>query len=215
MPDNRRGFLIREGIMQTSDRGIALIKHHEGVRLTAYPDPGKGWAIPTIGYGHTSAAGPPAVYKGMKITQAGADEILRQDLAKFERYVADAVKVPLSQNEFDALVSFTFNLGPGNLRSSTLLRKLNAGDKAGAADEFLKWTKAGGKTLPGLVKRREAERALFRAPIVDPRPAPKPIPVGTVGEPAQSAEPEKDALHPAFFIVAFLVALVLAAIFLR
>ncbi len=198
--------------MKTSDRGIALIKHHEGVRLAAYPDPAHGWSVPTIGVGHTSAAGPPAVYKGMKITQAGADAILRQDLAKFERYVTDAVKVPLSQNEFDALVSFTFNLGPGNLRSSTLLRKLNAGDRAGAADEFLKWTKAGGKTLPGLVKRREAERALFRAPIADLRPAPKPVPVLDTLPPA---EPEKDALHPAFFIVAFLVALVLAAIFLR
>ena len=199
--------------MKTSDRGVALIKAHEGLRLEAYPDPAHGWSVPTIGVGHTSAAGPPKVERGMKITEAGADAILRQDLAKFERYVTDAVKVPLNQNEFDALVSFTFNLGPGNLRSSTLLRKLNAGDRAGAADEFLKWTKAGGKTLPGLVKRREAERALFRAPDASiPRPAPKPTVMPT---PLPPSEPEKDAIHPAFFIVAFLVALVLAAIFLR
>lgn len=160
--------------MKTSDRGVALIKAHEGLRLTAYTDPVGVW---TIGYGHTTAAGPPKVERGMKITDAGADAILRQDLAKFEGYVSSAVKVPLNQNEFDALVSFTFNLGPGNLRSSTLLKKLNAGDRAGAADEFLKWTKAGGKTLPGLVKRREAERALFRTPIADLRPASKPVPV--------------------------------------
>ncbi len=197
--------------MKTSDRGIALIKAHEGLRLEAYPDPAHGWSVPTIGFGHTSAAGPPKVERGMKITEAGADAILRQDLAKFERYVLDAVKVPLNQNEFDALVSFTFNLGPGNLRSSTLLRKLNAGDRAGAADEFLKWTRAGGKTLPGLVKRREAERALFRAPMIDPRPpAPKPVPVvDTI------APDERGILHPAFFLVAFLVALALAFIFLR
>lgn len=194
--------------MKTSDRGIALIKAHEGLRLTAYTDPVGVW---TIGYGHTTAAGPPKVERGMKITEAGADAILRQDLAKFERYVLDAVKVPLNQNEFDALVSFTFNLGPGNLRSSTLLRKLNAGDRAGAADEFLKWTRAGGKTLPGLVKRREAERALFRAPdAYTPRPTPKPVPVvDTI------APDERDILHPAFFLVAFLVALALAFIFLR
>lgn len=197
--------------MKTSDRGIALIKAHEGLRLEAYPDPAHGWKVATIGFGHTTAAGPPKVERGMKITEAGADAILRQDLAKFERYVLDAVKVPLSQNEFDALVSFTFNLGPGNLRSSTLLRKLNAGDRAGAADEFLKWTRAGGKTLPGLVKRREAERALFRAPMIDPRPpTPKPVPVvDTI------APDERDILHPAFFLVAFLVALALAFIFLR
>lgn len=200
--------------MKTSDRGVALIKAHEGLRLTAYTDPVGVW---TIGYGHTTAAGPPKVERGMKITDAGADAILRQDLAKFEGYVSSAVKVPLNQNEFDALVSFTFNLGPGNLRSSTLLKKLNAGDRAGAADEFLKWTKAGGKTLPGLVKRREAERALFRAPDASvPRPAPKPIPVGTVDEPTTPpAQPEFNALHPAFFIFAFAVALVLAFILLR
>lgn len=157
--------------MKTSDRGVALIKAHEGLRLQAYQDPVGVW---TIGVGHTTAAGPPKVERGMKITEAGADAILRQDLAKFEGYVTDAVKVPLNQNEFDALVSWTFNLGPSNLRSSTLLRKLNAGDRAGAADEFLKWDKAGGKKLAGLTKRREAERALFRAPMVDLRPAPKP-----------------------------------------
>ena len=193
--------------MKTSDRGVALIKAHEGLRLEAYPDPAHGWKVATIGYGHTTAAGPPKVERGMKITEAGADAILRQDLAKFERYVTDAVKVPLNQNEFDALVSFTFNLGPGNLRSSTLLKKLNAGDRAGAADEFLKWTKAGGKTLPGLVKRREAERALFRAPMVDPRPAPKPVPVVDTFPP----QPERST-PPTMTLIALVVFVALLAV---
>lgn len=193
--------------MKTSDRGIALIKHHEGVRLTAYADP---VGVLTIGYGHTSAAGAPQVTPGMKITQAGADAILRQDLAKFEKYVTDAVKVPLNQNEFDALVSFTFNLGPGNLRSSTLLKKLNAGDRAGAADEFLKWTKAGGKTLPGLVKRREAERALFLTPMVDPRPpAPKPVPVvDTIPTTAPSSPPTMTLIALVVFVALLAVAII-------
>ena len=194
--------------MQTSDQGIALIKHHEGVRLTAYADPVGVW---TIGYGHTTAAGPPKVERGMKITDAGADAILRQDLAKFEGYVSSAVKVPLNQNEFDALVSFTFNLGPGNLRSSTLLKKLNAGDRAGAADEFLKWTKAGGKTLPGLVKRREAERALFRAPDASvPRPAPKPVPVIDTlpAQPDRSVPPTMTLIALVVFIALLAVAII-------
>lgn len=171
--------------MKTSDKGIALIKAHEGLRLEAYPDPAHGWAVPTVGYGHTTAAGPPKVERGMRITEAGATEILRADLRKFERYVQDAVKVPLNQNQFDALVSFTFNLGPGNLRKSTLLRKLNARDYAGAADQFLVWNKAGGKVLNGLTKRRAAERALFLAPVeASPRPVPKPTPAPARGTPA-------------------------------
>ncbi|WP_103171626.1 lysozyme [Paracoccus sp. SY] len=171
--------------MQTSEKGIALIKAHEGLRLEAYPDPAHGWAVPTIGYGHTSAAGSPPVTKGMRITEAGATEILRNDLRKFERYVLDAVTVPLNQNQFDALVSFTFNLGPGNLRKSTLLRKLNARDYAGAADQFLVWNMAGGKVLNGLTKRRTAERALFLTPAQEsPRPAPKPTPAPARAAPA-------------------------------
>lgn len=193
--------------MKTSDRGVALIKAHEGLWLTAYTDPVGVW---TIGYGHTTAAGPPKVEQGMKITDAGADAILRQDLAKFEGYVSSAVKVPLNQNEFDALVSFTFNLGPGNLRSSTLLKKLNAGDRAGAADEFLKWTRAGGKTLPGLVKRREAERAVFRAPDATiPRPAPKPVPV------VDTLTPQTDrSSPPTLTLIALVVFAALLAVFI-
>ena len=95
---------------------------------------------------------------------SGAGCFLKRDLAQYERAVTDAVRVKLTENQFGALVSFTYNLGPGNLRSSTLLRKLNAGDYAGAAGEFGKWVKAGGRTLNGLVRRRAAERALFEKP---------------------------------------------------
>lgn len=147
--------------MKTNDAGVALIKDFEGLRLAAYPDPAHGWAVPTIGYGHTSAAGAPEVTRGMKITAAGADEILRSDLGQYEAAVSKAVKVPLTENQFAALVSFTFNLGAGALRKSTLLKKLNAGDYAGAAAEFAKWNKAGGEVLPGLTRRRAAERDLF------------------------------------------------------
>lgn len=161
--------------MRTSDKGIALIKAHEGLRLEAYPDPGYGWARATIGYGHTSQAGDPPVTRGMKITEVGATEILKSDLRTFERYVIDAVTVPLNQNQFDALVSFTFNLGPGNLRKSTLLRKLNARDYAEAAEQFLVWNKSNGKVLNGLTKRRHAERSLFLTPAeTSARPPAKP-----------------------------------------
>ena len=174
--------------MKTSEAGIALLKQHEGLRLDAYPDAGYGWDRATIGYGHTSAAGAPHVHKGMRITEAEATEILRRDLGKFEGYVTSLVHVPLTQPQFDALVSFTFNLGPGNLRSSTLLRKLNALDYRGAADEFLKWNKSNGKVLAGLKRRREAERALFLStyaappskpsrPIMPPRAEPPADPV--------------------------------------
>lgn len=150
--------------MKTNNAGIALIKEFEGLRLKAYPDPAHGWSVPTIGYGHTSAAGAPVVTEGMRITEAEADAILRRDLGQYEDAVRRAVNVPLNENQFSALVSFTFNLGPGNLRKSTLLRKLNAGDYDGAAVEFARWNKAGGKVMAGLTRRRAAERDLFLRP---------------------------------------------------
>ncbi len=150
--------------MKVSAAGRKAIAAHEGVRLTAYPDPATGGHPWTIGVGHTSAAGAPRVYKGLTITPAECDEILSRDLAKFEAAVEKAVKVPLNQNQFDALVSFTFNVGEGALRSSTLLRKLNARDYDGAAEQFLVWNKAAGKVMGGLTKRRQSERALFLRP---------------------------------------------------
>lgn len=145
--------------MQTSKAGINLIKEFEGVRLKAYKCPADVW---TIGVGHTSAAGPPAVKAGMEITNAQAMKILAQDLVQFEDGVDSAVKVPLKQNQFDALVSFAFNVGLGALAKSTLLKKLNAGQYDAVPAELMKWTKAGGKELPGLVRRRRAEAALWR-----------------------------------------------------
>src|SRR5690606_41707129 len=113
-------------------------------------------ALP-ICYGHTDSAGDPkyVVTFNKTFTKAEGEEILRRDLGQYESAVSNAVKVPLNDNQFSALVSFTYNLGAGNLRASTLLRKLNAGDYQGAADQFLVWTKAGGKAVQGLVKRRD------------------------------------------------------------
>ncbi|MBZ7706779.1 lysozyme [Klebsiella oxytoca] len=148
-------------MMQTSPEGIALIKGFEGCRLTAYPDPGTGGAPWTIGYGWTLPVDGKPVRPGMTIDQATADRLLKAGLVSYESDVLKLVKVKLTQNQFDALVSFAYNVGSRALSTSTLLKKLNAGDIKGAADEFLRWNKAGGKVLNGLTRRREAERALF------------------------------------------------------
>jgi len=139
--------------MKISQAGINAIKDYEGVRLKAYDD---GVGVWTIGVGHTKG-----VQRGDEITMAQADEFLRADLAEAEKAVNTRVIVPLTQGQFDALVSFVFNLGAGAFMASTLLKKLNAGDYDGAADEFLRWNKAGGRALPGLVKRRISERIMF------------------------------------------------------
>ena len=139
--------------MKTSDVGIELIKKYEGYVLKAYKCPSGVW---TIGYGHTNG-----VKSGMQITKAQALDYLKQDLSTFEKAVTNYVKVPLNQNQFDALVSFSFNCGAGALKTSTLLQKLNSSDYNGAANEFLKWNKSNGKVLNGLVKRREEEKELF------------------------------------------------------
>ncbi|MRT06985.1 glycoside hydrolase family protein [Pantoea agglomerans] len=139
--------------MKVSNNGINLIKRFEGLELKSYKD---SVGILTIGYGHTHA-----VKAGGVITGEQADAFLREDLQVAELTVNTNVKVNLTQGQFDALVSFVFNLGSGNFVKSTLIKKLNAGDYAGAADEFSKWVNAGGKKLPGLVKRRAAEREVF------------------------------------------------------
>lgn len=167
--------------MKTSQAGINLIKHFEGLRTTAYLD---SVGVPTIGYGHTKG-----VKLGMMITETKAEQLLRDDLEYFENKVMDMVNVNLLQNQFDALVSFTFNLGEGNLKKSTLLKKLNntvyfrREELESIADEFLKWDKAGGKPLVGLTKRRIAERMMFLNPIkiqdqiaeIDKLAIPKPL----------------------------------------
>jgi lysozyme len=144
--------------MRTSSAGILAIHRWEACRLKAYQDVKGVW---TIGWGHTSAAGTPVVKPGMVITQGQADAIFKKDLANFEKYVDEWVKVPLTQNQYDALVSFVYNVGPGNFKSSTLLRKLNAKDYAGAAAEFSRWNKSGGKYVQGLANRRQAEMQMF------------------------------------------------------
>jgi lysozyme len=139
--------------MKTGDEGIALIRHFEGCRLDAYLCPAGVW---TIGYGHTKG-----VKEGETIDQEAAEAFLIEDLEEFEGYVTEMVEVPLSQSQFDALVSWTFNLGPGNLERSTLLAKLNQREYTDVPFEIKRWTRAGGVILPGLVKRRNAEAALF------------------------------------------------------
>lgn len=139
--------------MQTNEAGINLIKSFEGCRLTAYQDIVGIW---TIGYGDTEN-----VHPGMVITQTEADNRLAKRLTPFETGVAACAKVPLTDNQFAALVAFAYNLGLHSLERSSLLAKLNDGDAAGAADEFLKWNRAGGKVVAGLTRRRTAERALF------------------------------------------------------
>ena len=153
--------------MKTNAAALALIKEFEGFSPVWYPDAAHGWKVPTLGYGHTDAAGAPR-YKNnpdLRLTVEEGTEILARDLTRYEADVSRLVKVPLNENQFGALVSFIYNLGAGNLGSSTLLRKLNAGDYAGAAGEFPKWVKANGQTLNGLVRRRQAEQALFRRPV--------------------------------------------------
>ena len=139
--------------MKTSQFGIDLIKSFEGCRLEAYKCPAGIW---TIGYGHTTG-----VEKGQKITQTQAEAFLKHDLKHFENVVNEVVKVAITQNQFDALVSFTYNVGVGALKTSTLLRLLNSGDYIGAAEQFDRWVFAGQIKLAGLVRRRKAEKDLF------------------------------------------------------
>lgn len=130
------------------------IKTAEGLRLTAYKDGGGVW---TIGYGHTGAD----VREGLTIPLSEAERLLTRDLRVAEGHVNDAVKVKLTQNQFDALVSFVYNVGGGAFRSSTLLKLLNAGDYGNAADQLLRWNKDNGKVVDGLTNRRREERELF------------------------------------------------------
>lgn len=139
--------------MKTSKNGINLIKNFEGCRLEAYKCPAGVW---TIGYGHTAG-----VKQGQKITKFQADALLIIDLEKFEKAVTKLVKKLITQNEFDALVSFTFNVGIGNFEKSTLLRLINMGQFELASKQFERWIYASGKPLNGLKKRRLAEKTLF------------------------------------------------------
>ena len=141
--------------MKIGSKGLALIKHFEGCELEAYKCPAGVW---TIGYGHIKG-----VQEGMTITEMQAEEMLQSELIEYEGYINDLVEVELNQNQFDAMVSWVYNLGGGNLRASTLLKVLNAGNYAGVPEQMLRWNKAGGKVLEGLTRRRQAEADLFVA----------------------------------------------------
>lgn len=145
--------------MQIDDKAINLIVSFEGEKLTAYPDPGTGGDPWTIGVGHTG----PDVHPGLTITEDQSRALLHGDLAKFETGVTGLIgQTPTTQDQFDALVCFAFNVGLNNLRNSTLLRKHCARDYGAAADQFGLWDKAAGRVLLGLQRRRAAEADLYR-----------------------------------------------------
>jgi len=144
---------LGENNMKISQEGIALIKVFEGCKLESYLCAAGVW---TIGYGHTKM-----VEEGQEITQEEADNILLNDLEIYEEAVLKAVEVPLHQHQFDALVSWTFNLGGANLNASTMLKVINKGEYEDVPAQIKRWNKAGGKVLQGLIRRREAEALLF------------------------------------------------------
>lgn len=158
---------------------LALVKNHEGLRLKAYADPGYGWDLATIGYGHTSDPHFP-VKRGTTITEEQAEDLLAHDLEEAGAIVEKLVKVPLNDNQFGALASFAFNVRPDLFKASTLLKKVNSGDFDGAAAEFSRWVYSNGQKLAGLKKRRADEAALFSKPVavaLAPTPMPKQVPV--------------------------------------
>lgn len=145
-------------MMRVTQEGLDLIRRFEGFRGEAYRDAVGVW---TIGYGHTTMAGPPRVTPGLRLSREEAAAILARDVEKFSVGVRQAVTVPLNEAQFSALVSFAYNVGLGALRSSSVLKAVNAGDFAAVPQRLALWVKAGGRALPGLVKRRAAEGALF------------------------------------------------------
>lgn len=155
-----------------SQAGIDLIKRHEGLRLKAYPDPGTGGVPWTIGYGHTADVVP-----GEIITEEEADKFLQKDIREVVRVLQHSVTMPLTSPQFDALVSFVFNVGAVQFSNSTLLRKLNAGDYEAIPAQLARWNKAGGNVMLGLVRRRKDEAELWASEshdVVGDHPLPKP-----------------------------------------
>ena len=144
--------------MSVSNKGVDLICEFEGKRLAAYDD---GVGVWTIGFGTIKYPNGVRVKKGDTCTLEQAKEYMRHDLIEFEYTVNSSVKVPLNQNQFDALVSLAYNIGSSAFKSSTLVKKLNTGDYQGAADQFNVWINAGGKRMQGLVNRRDKEKLLF------------------------------------------------------
>ena len=139
--------------MKISQEGLSLIKKFEGCELEAYKCAAGVW---TIGYGSTKG-----VKEGDTLTEEETDNLLLHEMDEYEGYVLEAVEMPLSQHQFDAIVSWTFNLGPSNLKASTMLKVLNKGNYEDVPAQIKRWNKAGGKVLEGLIRRREAEALLF------------------------------------------------------
>lgn len=142
-----------ENKMQISEEGLSIIKKFEGCELESYLCPAGVW---TIGYGHTKG-----VKEGDKINKEEAEYLLQEEMIEYENYINDLVEVPLQQHMFDALVSWVYNLGSGNLQSSTLLRVLNEGKYDEVPAQIRRWNKSNGQVLEGLVRRREAEAVMF------------------------------------------------------
>jgi lysozyme len=195
--------------MKTSSVGIALIKRFEGLRLEAYFCPA---GVLTIGYGHTSAAGTPFVSQGMKISEVEAERILVKDLQTYEEAVLRSLKAKPNQNQFDAMVSLCYNIGSGGFSKSSVARKFNAGDIAGAAEAFKLWNKGNGKVLEGLVRRRKEESALFMKPVTLNKTAD--IKVNTVDKIQLPPAPIPDVVPPKGTeksIAAWIIGLILVA----
>ena len=150
--DVAKAFTYRRN-MNIGNKGLEMIKHFEGLELEAYKCAAGVW---TIGYGHTKG-----VQDGDVITEQQADDMLVEELKEYENYINTLVTVELNQNQFDAMVSWVYNLGSSNLKASTLLKVLNAGNYEGVPEQIMRWNKAGGRVLEGLTRRRQAEADLF------------------------------------------------------
>jgi len=201
--------------MKVSTAGLDLIKIHEGLRLTAYPDPATGGEPWTIGYGITSSAGVGKISKGMKITQAEAEDMLCRALVVYERGVQDTLTRRPTQHQFDAMVSLAYNIGVPAFRKSSVARYFNQGDMDKAAAAFLLWNKAAGKVMPGLTKRRASERNWFLkdSPIapVKPAPAPDPAPIPPPPDIEPPPAPEAPKAEPGPAIARWIIAAIGAA----
>lgn len=190
--------------MRTSDKGLLMLMRNEAVVLSAYKDSVGVW---TLGVGHTASAGLPKPVAGMTVTLASALALLREDIEAYEKGVNRAVKVPLAQHEYDALVQFHYNTGA--IAKASLVNKLNKGDRLGAADGLRAWNKAGGKVSKGLVRRREEERKLFltgdygdisKVPVYDKYPGKvRAMPAGSL---LSASAKEAAAPEPAAVVVA-------------
>ncbi|MBV4411701.1 lysozyme [Enterobacteriaceae bacterium YMB-R22] len=147
--------------MKISEQGLALIKRFEGYSLKAYPDPATGGAPWTIGYGWTKPVNGIPVQPGMTITAFKAEQLLRCGIVSYEQALNKLIKVPVTQAQFDAMISLAWNIGTMAFSTSTLLKCLNQKNYRGAAEQFLYWNRAGDKIMPGLQQRRIAEQRLF------------------------------------------------------